>query len=62
MFYPSGALLIGHFDHGMANGPQHYVWPNGSYYTGLMKNNKGNDENGTYCCGNFMYIGSINNN
>ena len=39
MYKDDGALFIGYFDHGKANGPGRYIFKNGSYYDGEMRDN-----------------------
>ena len=62
MFYPNGSVLIGKFVNGIPNGPAHYVWPNGSFYKGVVENNRANDDLALYECDDYVYQGSIKNN
>lgn len=48
MYYKNGDVFIGQFQNGLANGPGHYVFLNGSYYHGTMYNNKAEAINGEY--------------
>ena len=64
MYYLNGAVFVGQFSNGRANGPAHYVLPDGSYYSGMVKNNTAEDDNGYYesQSGEFVYRGGIKNN
>lgn len=48
MYYTNGSLFIGEFKEGVAEGPGHFIWKNGSFYQGNMTKNKANDEHGIY--------------
>ena len=55
MYYPSGAVFVGKFVNGVAEGEAHYILANGSFYTGKMKENKAEDENGYFKSQNLVY-------
>jgi hypothetical protein len=43
MYHKNGAVFVGEFVGGVANGQGHFVKNDGSYYHGRMKNNMAND-------------------
>jgi len=55
MVYKNGSVFIGEFKKGKACGPAYFFWPDGSFYSGLMNNNKANDKKGIYKCESFTY-------
>jgi hypothetical protein len=40
MYFHNGSVFVGQFENGMANGPGHYVFSDGSYYNGHMQANQ----------------------
>lgn len=51
------------FEKGIANGPAHFVLPDGSYYHGNMENNKAETLHGEFRTGsNYVYEGGFKNN
>lgn len=48
MYYPNGSVFVGSFQDGLANGEGHYVFFDGSYYMGKMKDNKADDSSGIF--------------
>lgn len=43
IYYHNGAVFVGKFEDGIANGPGHYVNIHGTCYRGNIKNKKAND-------------------
>lgn len=46
MYFKNGSVFVGFFENGRANGPGHFIFPNGSYYHGKIVAGKANDING----------------
>ena len=62
MYKGDGALFIGQFEAGKANGPGRYIFKNGSYYDGQMKSNTAECSKGFYYCDDFEYRGGFKDN
>lgn len=62
MYKANGALFIGHFVGGKAEGPCFYVMKDGSFYRGEMVDNKAHCTNGKFVTKNFNYEGGFKNN
>ena len=63
MYKANGALFIGMFVGGVANGPCFYIMKDGSFYRGKMKNNTAYCEgNGQFVAQSLHYVGGFKNN
>jgi hypothetical protein len=63
MYKANGALFIGMFVGGVANGPCFYIMKDGSFYRGDMKNNTADcEEKGEFVAQSFQYAGGFKNN
>lgn len=62
MYHKNGSVFLGKFEHGVANGPGFFVLKDGSFYRGLLANNKTSDDCGFFKSGNFEYEGGFSNN
>ena len=57
MIYNNGSVFIGEFIDGKANGPGHYILPDGSYYHGTMVNNVAECSSAVFETQNFKFEG-----
>ena len=64
MYYLNGAVFVGKFSNGRADGPAHYLLPDGSFYRGQVKNNVAEDIDGYYesAVEGIIYRGGVKNN
>lgn len=62
MYKEDGALFVGRFSHGKAEGEGLYILKDGSYYEGLFKDNVAQCPKGTFCCKDYTYTGAFKNN
>ena len=62
MYKGDGALFIGEFDKGKANGPARYIFKNGAYYDGQMVDNVAECSKGYYYSDDLEYRGGFKNN
>ena len=62
MYKADGSLFIGKFENGKANGDGRYILKDGSYYSGLMKNNVAETQKGIYESKQVKYEGEFSHN
>ena len=62
MYKSNGALFIGNFDHGKAQGKGVFIFDNGSYYKGDFYRNKAESEEGTFESEQLTYTGGFRDN
>lgn len=62
MYFHNGCVFVGQFQNGLANGPGHYVFPDGSYYHGNMYMNQADSIEGEYIAQDLCYKGGFKAN
>lgn len=62
MYYANGNVFLGQFINGRANGQGHYVFTDGSYYHGYMKDNQADTDDGEYTSDEIVYKGGFKDN
>ena len=62
IYRKDGSLVISQWNQGSTNGPSIFIFPDASYYEGLLIDNKADDSAGRYVNSQIAYEGGFHEN